>query len=108
MATVSDDGLEKFLGELGLQTPIPAFGPANVMSKPLDIGRSYLANILRSLLEQDPATIYDAVQSPTDISAGDLYVPVPRITHDEEEAEDLALDLMRRVCSLHLPGPRRF
>jgi arginyl-tRNA synthetase len=100
MATVSIGGLQNLLGGLGLETPIPSYSRANVTSNPLDIGRSYLADIFFNLLEKEEREkIYEAIRWPVnDTGSGDFYLPVSRFVHDEEEdAEDVAMDLMRKV-----------
>src|SRR5690242_1416490 len=108
MATVSIDGLQSFLADLGLQTPIPSFESANVRCKPLDIGRSYLAETLLGILEnEEPSTVYKSIRWPNDIESGDFYVPVPRFVHNHEEAaDDFAIDLMRKASFLTMPNYR--
>jgi len=97
--TLSIDGLQSFLLGLGFKTPIPSYESANVTSRPLDIGRSYLADALLCILDkEDPSTIYKSIRWPNDIGAGDFFVPVPKFIHDgEEDPEDFAMDLMRKV-----------
>jgi arginyl-tRNA synthetase len=60
MATLDLGGLATKLEELGLG-PIPQFSEAHVLNKPLDIARSYLADILRSLVGCDPITAYNFI-----------------------------------------------
>ncbi|SPO04055.1 related to arginyl-tRNA synthetase, cytosolic [Cephalotrichum gorgonifer] len=110
MATVSADNLHNFLGTMGLKTPVPAFESANMTSRPLDIGRSYLADVLLGLLEgEDPVKAYNSIQWSNDTASGDLYVPIPKINHGEGDAEDLAFDLMQKFPQDHplfvLPVP---
>jgi hypothetical protein len=58
MTTLTIADLEAFLGGLGLNMPIPHFSAANVLNKPLDIGRSYFADILCSLIDCDAKAAY--------------------------------------------------
>jgi arginyl-tRNA synthetase len=96
MATLSLSGLESLLGGLGLEIPIPQFSAANVLNKPLDICRSYLADILRSLVEGDPVIAYNSIQWPNNIFNGDLVVILPRLSHGADP-NALAFDLIEKV-----------
>ncbi len=95
MATLEVDGLVTRLGELGLG-PIPPFSEAHVLNKPLDIGRSYLAEILCSLTDCDPAVAYGSIQWPNDVFTADLTVPLPKLSRGAE-TKAFAVDLMKRV-----------
>lgn len=96
MVTLTIAGLEVHLGGLGLKLPIPHFPTADVLNKPLDIGRSYLADILCSLVKCDPMNAYDAIHWPGDIFNGDLAVILPKLCHGAE-VNALASDLLRKV-----------
>jgi arginyl-tRNA synthetase len=95
MATLDLGGLATRLEGLGLG-PIPQFSEAHVLNKPLDIGRSYLADILCSLIDCDPITAYNSIQWPNDIFAADLTVPLQKLSHSADPTA-LAIDLMQRV-----------
>jgi arginyl-tRNA synthetase len=95
MATLDLSGLATRLEGLGLG-PIPQFSEAHVLNKPLDIGRSYLADILRSLIDCDPITAYNSIQWPNDIFTADLTVPLPKLSHGADTTA-FAIDLMERV-----------
>lgn len=95
MATLDLCGLATKLEGLGLG-PIPQFPEAHVLNKPLDVGRSYLADILRSLTDCDPITAYNSIQWPNDIFTADLTVPLPKLSH-RSDPSTLAIDLMQRV-----------
>ena len=86
MSTLSVAGLEALLQRLGLEVPVPSFAGADVLNKPLDIARSYLAAIISSLAECDAATAYGAVTCPSQMDNGDLVV-VPPKTRPEGKAE---------------------
>lgn len=101
------DGLEGLLKELDLKTPIPHVPEANILIKPLDIGRSYLADILGSLVDCDSSVAYKSIQWPGDISSGDLAVILPKLSHGADPTV-LAFDLMQKFpkCTLFvLPFP---
>jgi arginyl-tRNA synthetase len=98
MSTLTVDGLEALLSGLGLDIPIPSFPESGVLNKPLDISRSYFADILCSLLQCDPDVAYSSIQWPGDIFSGDLTVILPKLNHNGD-ADVIALDLMQRVCS---------
>jgi arginyl-tRNA synthetase len=96
MSTLDLPGLTKRLEGLGLG-PIPQFLEANLLNNPLDIGRSYLAEILANLVGCDLITAYNSIQCPEDIFRGsDLAVPLPKLCRGASCA-DVALDLTQRV-----------
>ena len=95
MSTLDLPSLATRLEGLGLG-PIPQFSKAHLLNKPLDIGRSYLADILSHLVGCDPITAYNSIQSPNDIFTADLTVPLPRLSHDADPTA-LAIDLTQRV-----------
>jgi arginyl-tRNA synthetase len=96
MATLTIEGLEALLGGLGLKIPIPHFPAADVLNKPLDIGRSYFADILCSLVESDIVNAYGSVTWSTDVYHGDLAAILPKLQHGADP-NVLAFDLMQRV-----------
>ena len=95
MATLDLSGLATKLEGLGLG-PIPQFSEAHVLNKPLDIGRSYLADILHSLIDCDPIAAYNSIQWPNDIFTADLTVPLPKLSRGADPTA-LALNLTERV-----------
>jgi arginyl-tRNA synthetase len=95
MTTLDQNGLVTRLEGLGLG-PIPDFVDAHVLNKPLDIGRSYLADILRSLVHCDPILAYKSIQWPNDIFTADLTVPLPKLSRGSEP-KTLGIDLRQRV-----------
>lgn len=86
IATMNISGLEALLQKLGLSVPIPPFPSADVLNIPLDIGRSYFADILCSLIGCDAATAYNSIQLPNSVDNGDLAVILPRLSHGDSEA----------------------
>ncbi|KIX03973.1 arginine-tRNA ligase [Rhinocladiella mackenziei CBS 650.93] len=102
MTTLDLGGLTSRLGDLGLG-PIPDFPEPHMLNKPLDIGRSYLADILRNLVQCDLPTAYNCIQWPNDIFTADLTVPLPRLNHGADPTA-FAMDLMERFpeCPLFI------
>ena len=96
MATLKTSSLEALLGALGLENPIPQSPSSDVLSKPLDIGRSYLADILCSVVECDATVAYNSIQWPGDIYSGDLAVILPKLKPGAN-AHELALDITKKV-----------
>jgi arginyl-tRNA synthetase len=96
MATLTLTGLEELLGRLGLKIPIPHFDAADVLNKPLDISRSYLADILCSHAECSPEIAYNSIQWPNNIFNGDLAVILPKLSNGADPGM-LAFDLMKKV-----------
>ena len=79
--TLTITELELLLRRLGLKVPIPYFEAANVLYKPLDIGRCYLADILNSLIDgnSNKGDAYSSILSPGDVFNGELTVVLPRL-----------------------------
>lgn len=101
MATLTLAGLEEFLGRLNLKTPIPKFPAADVLTRPLDIGRTYFSDILCSLVECDASNTYNSIQWPGDINNGDLAVILPKLNHGVK-LDFLASDIMQKVRMISL------
>jgi arginyl-tRNA synthetase len=78
MSTLDLPGLAARLKGFGLG-PIPQFSQAHSLINPLDIGRSYLAEILGHLVDCDSITAYNSIQSPNEIFDGDLTVILPKL-----------------------------
>jgi arginyl-tRNA synthetase len=96
MSTLTITGLEALLGGLGLKIPIPRFPAADELNKALDIGRSYFADILCSLVECDPVIAYNSIQWPNDIFNGDLTVILPKLSQGADY-DALALNILTKV-----------
>jgi arginyl-tRNA synthetase len=95
MSTLDLPGLAIRLEGLGLG-PIPQFSEAHILINPLEIGRSYLAEILGHLVDCDSITAYNSIQLPNDISAGDFTVILPKLCLGEDWKVD-SRDLLKRV-----------
>jgi arginyl-tRNA synthetase len=99
MATLHISDLERTLEGLRLETPIPHFDSAEVLSKPLDLCRSYLAEIFSSLVNSEPLVAYNSIQLSNDPLHGDFTVVLPKLCPGTKpkEAESLANDLIKKV-----------
>jgi arginyl-tRNA synthetase len=99
MATLHESDLERTLEELKLETPIPHFDAADVLFKPLDLCRSYLAKIFSSLVDSEPLVAYNSIQLSNDPLHGDFTVVLPKLCPGTKakEAESLADDLIKKV-----------
>jgi arginyl-tRNA synthetase len=95
MATLSSDGLQALLEGIGVERPIPSFPQADVQNSPMDIYKSYLAEILVQLTECDAQVAYESIQLPNDF--GDLVVVLPRLRIKDVIPNDLGIDLKQRV-----------
>jgi hypothetical protein len=96
MSTLTTTDLETLLVALGLKTPIPYFPGVDVLNKPLDIARSYLADALSNCVECDPQIAYNSIQWPNNIYNGDLSVILPKLKPGADP-DELAFDLMKKV-----------
>lgn len=95
MATLSSDGLQALLGEVGVESPIPPFPLADIQNSPMGIYLSYLAEILVQLTECVPQVAYDSIQWPNEF--GDLVVVLPRLRVKDVDPHELAVDIKQRV-----------
>jgi arginyl-tRNA synthetase len=98
MSTITSAELETLLGELGLNTPIPSFSEADVLNKPLDIARCYLADVVAKLVDCDAHTAYSSIQWPNNIYNGDLCVVLPKLKLGAD-SKTLAFDLQTKVIT---------
>jgi len=96
MATDTVCGLEIALQKLDLEVPIPYFTAADVLNKPLDLLRSYLANILIGLIDADPIAAYNSITLSSNPLHGDLTVVLPRLCPGTETG-GLANDLIKKA-----------
>ena len=101
MATRTIAGLEELLGRLGLKVPHPHSAGTDVLYNPLDIGRSYLADILSSLVEGDAVTAFSSIQWPNNIESGDLSVVLPRL-RPGVKPNVIAFDFSKKVKNSHI------
>lgn len=105
MTTQTVANLEELVGALGAKTPILPYSAANILVRPLDIGRSYLADILSNIIECDASRAFGSIGFPNNLDPGDLVVILPRLSHGSV-AETLARTIIEkvRVSSILPPG----
>ena len=102
VVTTNATGLEEALQSLGLDGPLHHYPSSNMLEKPLDVARSYLADILHSLADVELSVAYNSIQWPNNIFNGDLVVILPRLSHGAD-TDALALDLIQRVRPIAHP-----
>ena len=93
--TLDVQGLEALLQELGAAIPIPSYPSADVLNKPLDIARVYLADILHGLLDCDTTLAYSSIQLPGSPDDGDLSIIIPKL--GQGAASDLSFKIRQKV-----------
>ncbi|KAK2873796.1 hypothetical protein FQN49_002059 [Arthroderma sp. PD_2] len=96
MASLSLQGLESLLQELGVEIPIPQFTRANVVSSPVDIYRSYVADTIHKLAGCDKEVAYDAVQWASAATNADLMLVTARLKLKGINPDQLAQDLVSK------------
>ncbi|KIW69376.1 arginine-tRNA ligase [Phialophora macrospora] len=94
MATLQADTLQLLLNRLGMEDSGNSFPPADVLTRPLDIYRAHLADILVQLTDCEPQVAYDSIQEPNDY--GDLEVVIPRLRLKGSDPKELAFDLAQK------------
>jgi arginyl-tRNA synthetase len=93
MSTLSLESLATLLAGLGAG-PIPEnYTDAHVLSRPVDIYRTYAAEILIMLTGCEASVAYNAWQTPSTMSGGDLTLPVPRLRIKEKNMADLCNEI---------------
>jgi arginyl-tRNA synthetase len=100
MSTLSLAGLESLLQTLDLGTPLPAFAETDVLNDPLDISRSYLADIVREIVQCNSEQAFNAVQLPNTVDpfAGDLTIILPKLAREVGvEVKDLEQNISKQV-----------
>lgn len=96
MATLTIAGLESLLHALDVKTPVPRFPSADIVSNPVDIYRSYIADAIQELTACDKEVAYDAIQWTT-FAHGDLTLVAPRLKIKGIKPNELASDIASRV-----------
>ena len=108
MSSLTLSGLEDLIAALALdaglhlKTPIPPAATADILTKPGDIYRSYLADILADIIDCDAATIYEAISPSNDPAQGDLTVAVPRLKLKDVDSKELAFAVVKNVRNMSL------
>ena len=96
MATLKSDGLQALLNKLGVESFVTTFPSTDLLTRPLDIYRSHLADILVQLTACNPQVAYDSIQEPNDY--GDLEVVIPKLRLKGSNPKELAVELAEKVC----------
>jgi arginyl-tRNA synthetase len=97
MKTSHLEGLENALSKLSVENGIPQYDGADTLHNPLDVGRSYLAELLCNLVDCEPNVAYRSIQCPNDITKGDFTVTLPKL-RPGEKIDDWVPGLMEKVC----------
>jgi arginyl-tRNA synthetase len=84
MSTLTSAGLETLLGGLSLKVPVPQCTNTKILNDPVDISRSYLADILHEITHSDILHTYNAVQLPAVVDgfSGDLAIILPKLARE--------------------------
>ncbi|KAF2665909.1 arginyl-tRNA synthetase [Microthyrium microscopicum] len=98
MATLTISGLEQLLAGLDLVTPIPTCTDANPLNNPMDIYRSYVADIVQKAVGCERSVAFKSIQCPQNIYNGDLAIILPRLG-PKDKANVLAFEIAEKVSS---------
>jgi arginyl-tRNA synthetase len=96
MTTQTIPSLKALIGGWGVQIPIPSFLAAGVLVRPLDIGRSYLADIISNIVKCDAVKAFNLIYWPNNVDNGDLVVILPKLSHGAN-TNVLAQSLIQQV-----------
>lgn len=90
--------LETQLEKLNVHVPVPSYGAAQILENPIDVYRSYLANILEPLLKDASSqNVHHSIQYTNSLSYGDLILVIPRLQLKRSNPIEVAKDLASRV-----------
>jgi arginyl-tRNA synthetase len=87
MATLEWSGLTQLLEDLSISEPGTELVGASVLTNPLDLCRSTLADLLATLVKCNTQAAYNSIQWPNNIFNGDLSVTVPKLCPGRKPAE---------------------
>lgn len=96
MSTLDQAGLTQLLKTLSISAPTTEDVDVTVLSNPLDLCRTTLAELLSGLVDCDVQTAYKSIQWPNNIFNGDLSVTVPKLCPGRKPAE-LSSQLVDKV-----------
>lgn len=96
------DGLKALLSDLGVDVPIPAFSQSDILRRPIDIYRNYLADTASKVLGCDSALAYEAIQSANIKDNSDLTLVLPKLKWRTDKPKDLARDAFIKFSSTPL------
>jgi arginyl-tRNA synthetase len=87
MTTLELAGLTQLLEGLSISGSNTELVGVNVLTNPLDLCRSALAELLASLVDCDAQAAYNSIQWPNNIFNGDLSVTVPKLCPGRKPVE---------------------
>ena len=96
MATLDQAGLTQLLESLSISAPTSEVVEATILSNPLDLCRTTLAELLSGLVDCDVQAAWRSIQWPNNIFNGDVSVTVPKLCPGRKPAE-LASQLVDKV-----------
>ncbi|KAI1459767.1 arginyl-tRNA synthetase [Annulohypoxylon moriforme] len=103
MATRSIEGLEALLRELDVGVPIPTFVKSDTLRKPIDIYRSYLADMASKTLGCDAGLAYEAIRNANYMKDNsDLTLILPKLKLGGSGSGDLAKEALMKFSSTPL------
>ncbi|KAI1081597.1 arginyl-tRNA synthetase [Whalleya microplaca] len=102
MATCSISSLETLLAEIGMYTPMPIFTRSDILNKPIDVYRNYLADIASRLLECEANLAYEAVQSANIKDNSDLALVLPKLKQKNKKPSELSREAFKKFSSTPL------
>lgn len=91
------DGLEALLSGLGVDVPVPVFAQSDILRRPIDIYRSYLADTTSKVLGCDSGLAYEAIQSANIKDNSDLTLILPKLKWGIGKPKDLAKEAFIKV-----------
>lgn len=87
MSTLEQAGLTQLLEGISISAPTLEGIEATVLSNPLDLCRTTLAELLSSIVDCDVQVAFKSIQWPNNIFNGDLSVTVPKLCPGRKPAE---------------------
>ncbi|KAI1758667.1 arginyl-tRNA synthetase [Hypoxylon sp. FL1150] len=96
------DGLEALLSNFGVNVPIPVFAQSDILRRPIDIYRNYLADTASKVLNCDSVLAYEAIQSANIKDNSDLTLVLPKLKWRSDKPKDLAREAFIKFASTPL------
>ena len=87
MTTLEQTGLAQLLEALSISGPETELVGASVLTNPIDLCRTTLAELLATLVKCDTQAAYNSILWPNNIFNGDLSVTVPKLCPGRKPAE---------------------
>lgn len=95
MASLSLDGLQKLLEDVGETGPLPLYDWADVQNSAMDIFVSYLTEYIVQKTGCEGQVAHESIQWPNEL--GDLVIVIPRLRLTNSEPRALAAKLAADV-----------